>query len=118
MLCLNREPKRDCSGEAARAMRASPFVRYNREICRNELDSFGLPWPEVESNPGEAAEVRNVSASTEEASEKIPLERWMERYQAADPHAPAVLVNAISPALARFFCAQGGSREEADDLLQ
>jgi RNA polymerase sigma-70 factor (ECF subfamily) len=42
----------------------------------------------------------------------------MERYQAADPQAPSVLVNAISPALVRFFCAQGASREEADDLLQ
>ena len=42
----------------------------------------------------------------------------MERYQAADPQAPSALVHAISPALVRFFCAQGGSREEADDLLQ
>ncbi len=42
----------------------------------------------------------------------------MERYQAADPQAPSVLVHAISPTLLRFFCAQGGTREEADDLLQ
>lgn len=42
----------------------------------------------------------------------------MERYQAADPQAPSALVHAISPALLRFFLAQGGSREEAEDLLQ
>src|SRR6202140_378139 len=46
------------------------------------------------------------------------LDRWMERYQQADPDAPAALVGAISPALLRFFKSQVASREQADDLLQ
>ena len=46
------------------------------------------------------------------------LDRWMERYQQADPDAPAALVGAISPALLRFFRSQVASREQADDLLQ
>src|SRR6201998_1328261 len=46
------------------------------------------------------------------------LDRWMERYQQADPDAPAILVGALSPALLRFFKSQAASREQADDLLQ
>jgi RNA polymerase sigma-70 factor (ECF subfamily) len=46
------------------------------------------------------------------------LDRWMERYQEADPDAPAALVGALSPALLRFFKSQAASREQADDLLQ
>src|SRR6201982_508774 len=46
------------------------------------------------------------------------LDRWMERYQQADPEAPAALVRALSPALLRFFKSQVASREQADDLLQ
>jgi RNA polymerase sigma-70 factor, ECF subfamily len=46
------------------------------------------------------------------------LDRWMERYQQADPDAPAALVGALSPALLRFFKSQLASREQADDLLQ
>src|SRR6266403_2404179 len=46
------------------------------------------------------------------------LDRWMERYQQADPDAPAVLVAALSPAFLRFFRSQVASREQADDLLQ
>src|SRR5712664_1667159 len=46
------------------------------------------------------------------------LDRWMERYQQADPDAPAALVGALSPALHRFFKIQVASREQADDLLQ
>lgn len=46
------------------------------------------------------------------------LDRWMVRYQQADPDAPAALVGAISPALLRFFKSQVASREQADDLLQ
>jgi RNA polymerase sigma-70 factor, ECF subfamily len=42
----------------------------------------------------------------------------MERYQQADPEAPAALVAALSPALLRFFRSQAASREQADDLLQ
>jgi len=46
------------------------------------------------------------------------LDRWMERYQQADPEAPAALVGALSPALLRFFKSQVASRAQADDLLQ
>jgi RNA polymerase sigma-70 factor (ECF subfamily) len=46
------------------------------------------------------------------------LDRWMERYQQADPDAPAALVGALSPALLRFFKSQVANREQADDLLQ
>jgi len=46
------------------------------------------------------------------------LDHWMERYQQADPEAPAALVGALSPALLRFFKSQVASREHADDLLQ
>src|SRR5258707_11995910 len=46
------------------------------------------------------------------------LDRWMERYQQADPEAPAALVGALSPALLRFFRSQVANREQADDLLQ
>ena len=46
------------------------------------------------------------------------LNRWMERYQQADPEAPAALVGAISPVLLRFFRSQVANREQADDLLQ
>src|SRR5258708_33931131 len=46
------------------------------------------------------------------------LDRWMERYQQADPDAPATLVGALSPGLLRFFKSQEANREQADDLLQ
>jgi RNA polymerase sigma-70 factor (ECF subfamily) len=46
------------------------------------------------------------------------LDRWMERYQQADPEAPAALVGALSPALLRFFKSQVATREQANDLLQ
>ena len=46
------------------------------------------------------------------------LDRCMERYQQADPEAPGALINAISPALLRFFRSQSDSRKQADDLLQ
>jgi RNA polymerase sigma-70 factor, ECF subfamily len=48
----------------------------------------------------------------------VDIERWMERYQQADPEAPAALIVAVSPGLLRFFKSQTGSREQADDLLQ
>ena len=48
----------------------------------------------------------------------VELDSWMERYQQADPEAPAALVAALSPALLRFFRGQVASREQADDLLQ
>jgi hypothetical protein len=34
------------------------------------------------------------------------LDRWMEKYQQADPEAPAALVSALSPALLGFFKSQ------------
>src|ERR1700745_1599287 len=46
------------------------------------------------------------------------LDHWMERYQQADPDAPATLVGALSPALLRFFRSQAAPREHADHLLQ
>jgi RNA polymerase sigma-70 factor (ECF subfamily) len=48
----------------------------------------------------------------------VHMDRWMERYQQADPEAPTALVVALSPALLRFFKSQAASREQADDLLQ
>src|SRR5260370_41824272 len=48
----------------------------------------------------------------------VDLDRWMERYQQADPEAPLALVVALSPALLRFFRSQVASLEQADDLLQ
>jgi RNA polymerase sigma-70 factor, ECF subfamily len=46
------------------------------------------------------------------------LDRCMERYQQADPSAPGEIINALSPALLRFFRSQSANREQADDLLQ
>src|ERR1700684_1188064 len=47
------------------------------------------------------------------------LDRWMARYQQADPEAPPALIGALSPALLRFFRTQDlMSREQAADLLQ
>src|SRR5712692_5263384 len=48
----------------------------------------------------------------------VNLDRWMERYQQADPEAPVALVHALTPALLRFFRSQVASRGQADDLLQ
>jgi RNA polymerase sigma-70 factor (ECF subfamily) len=48
----------------------------------------------------------------------VDVDRWMERYQQADPEAPAALIGALSPALLRFFRSQAASREQAHDLLQ
>ena len=48
----------------------------------------------------------------------VDLNRWMERYQRADPQAPTALVVTLSPPLLRFFRSQVASREQADDLLQ
>src|ERR1700689_182237 len=42
----------------------------------------------------------------------------MERYQQADPEAPAVLVSALSAALLRFFRSQSATPAQAEDLLQ
>jgi RNA polymerase sigma-70 factor (ECF subfamily) len=72
----------------------------------------------VDGNSGEETEFREVSPASVDELKASSMELWMERYQAADPQAPSVLVFAISPALLRFFLAQGASREEAEDLLQ
>ena len=42
----------------------------------------------------------------------------MERYQQADPEAPAVLVSALSPSLLKFFRSQSATLGQAEDLLQ
>src|ERR1700689_4523605 len=42
----------------------------------------------------------------------------MERYQQADPEAPAVLVSALSPALLKFFRSQSATPGQAEDLLK
>ena len=56
--------------------------------------------------------------SVQPRQSSVDLDRLMERYQQADPEAPAALVAALSPALLRFFRSQVASREQADDLLQ
>src|ERR1700694_314604 len=48
----------------------------------------------------------------------VDLDHCMERYQQADPEAPAALIAALSPALLCFFRSQPANREQADDLLQ
>ena len=53
-----------------------------------------------------------------ETNPRDEIDRWMARYQQADPAAPAALVAMVSPMLLRFFRSQTGSREHADDLLQ
>src|SRR5277367_1890408 len=58
-----------------------------------------------------------IERTTAERS-SADLDRWMQRYQQADPDAPGALVAALSPALLRFFRSQVSSREQADDLLQ
>ncbi|MEO5923823.1 MAG: RNA polymerase sigma factor [Bryobacteraceae bacterium] len=63
-----------------------------------------------------------MDSSVQEASPQprvaSDLNLWMERYQRADPEAPAALVLTISPALLRFFRAQLATREQSEDLLQ
>jgi RNA polymerase sigma-70 factor, ECF subfamily len=46
------------------------------------------------------------------------LEMLMARYQEGDFSAARALIDRVSPQLHRFFVAQFGSREDADDLLQ
>lgn len=82
------------------------------------LPDVGLRCLRVDAKFGKEAKLREESDAASDSLDAFPLERWMERYQGADPKAPSVLVHSISPALVRFFCAQGASREEAEDLLQ
>jgi RNA polymerase sigma-70 factor (ECF subfamily) len=77
--------------------------------------------PGVTSHVAGANDLRMESALQEKVVPQqsfTELDRWMERYQQADPDAPATLVGALSPALLRFFQSQVASREQADDLLQ
>src|ERR1700758_3433027 len=60
----------------------------------------------------------SLQESVEPRQSSANLDRWMERYQQADPEGPAALVSALSPALLRFFKSQVANREQADDLLQ
>jgi RNA polymerase sigma-70 factor (ECF subfamily) len=46
------------------------------------------------------------------------LEALMRRYQQADEEAARALIQAVSPRLLRYFCAQTSTRRFADDLLQ
>ena len=48
----------------------------------------------------------------------LELDRWMERYQQADPLAPVALIAALSPGLPRFFWNKSATRQHASDLLQ
>jgi|HubBroStandDraft_1064217.scaffolds.fasta_scaffold109862_2 RNA polymerase sigma-70 factor (ECF subfamily) len=65
------------------------------------------------------ANVSKTESGDREASlPSVDLDRWMERYQQADPEAPVALVAALSPALLRFFRSQVATREMAEDLLQ
>jgi RNA polymerase sigma-70 factor, ECF subfamily len=62
--------------------------------------------------------MESASATNGLSQRGLDLDRWMKRYQQADPDAPAALIGAVSPALLRFFRSQMDSREYADDLLQ
>jgi len=73
------------------------------------------PRVSVANDPQTVCSVRDNVVPRQSSAD---LDRWMERYQQADPDAPAALVGAISPALLRFFMSQVASREQADDLLQ
>jgi RNA polymerase sigma-70 factor (ECF subfamily) len=46
----------------------------------------------------------------------VDVNRWMERYQQADPEALAALIGALGPTLLRFFRSQASSREQAEDM--
>ena len=59
-----------------------------------------------------------LEESVETRPTLVDVDRWMERYQQADPQAPAALIGFLSPGLLRFFRSQVASREQADDLLQ
>jgi RNA polymerase sigma-70 factor (ECF subfamily) len=89
----------------------SDFPGASKEILAARVTSraAGANNPQMESGLQENVLPRSSCAD---------LDRWMERYQQADPAAPATLVGAISPALLRFFRSQVASREQADDLLQ
>ena len=56
--------------------------------------------------------------STPEIASSPGLEALMRRYQQADEEAARALIQAVSPRLLRYFCAQTFTRRFADDLLQ
>jgi RNA polymerase sigma-70 factor (ECF subfamily) len=78
--------------------------------------------PDCVTPCGAVANTQQVETSLQEnvapRQSFVDLDRWMERYQRADPEAPTALVVALSPPLLRFFRSQVASREHADDLLQ
>jgi RNA polymerase sigma-70 factor, ECF subfamily len=76
--------------------------------------SVNPPDPNPQASTGEIGGVGKPASSRY----ALDLDRCMERYQQADPEAPAALVAALSPALLRFFRGQAATREQADDLLQ
>ena len=47
-----------------------------------------------------------------------PLEDLLLQYQQANPDAAAAFIDALSPALFRFFASQMGDRNDAEDMLQ
>ena len=60
-----------------------------------------------------------VTSSAAAAKEPVDaLEVLMARYQRADSQAACALIDAVSPALFRFFASQMGSRAQAEDMLQ
>ena len=86
-------------------------LRLTGRMLTGEVTSF-----EKVTNPQQMeSAVRERSAPARPLN---ALDLWMERYQQADPEAPGALINALSPALLRFFRSQSASREQADDLLQ
>jgi len=78
--------------------------------------------PDSITPPGAVANKKQMETGLQEnvapRQSFVDLDRWMERYQKADPEAPTALVVALSPPLLRFFRSQVASREQADDLLQ
>jgi RNA polymerase sigma-70 factor (ECF subfamily) len=87
------------------------FQDYHEEILTTSVTSLAANTNSHQMESGLQEKVVRRPASAD-------LDHWMERYQNADPAAPATLVGAISPALSRFFRSQAASREQADDLLQ
>src|SRR5271156_2173648 len=100
------------SGAAHKQSNLSPGG-LSQEIFSISVTPWGSPTnsPAMAPTPQESAVAPPPSIAA--------LDRWMARFQQADPEAPAALIGALSPALLRFFRTQDlMSREQADDLLQ
>jgi len=74
----------------------------------------------VTPKPITASHLESVGLQEKAGEHRVrrDLDQWMERYQRADPEAPGVLIEALSPGLLRFFRSQIAVRAHADDLLQ